>query len=204
MKKLTILLLLSLILIIGCKSKPDNSNNQKVVSSKDNIKKNEEIISDSKQKQDNDSIVELKLFLESEKRFKIAGNFKNDPNTKKAIFNYTQGSDSNEARITLYHIGDRIVRIEKRIYDLGNTQLSYSMFDFNVDNSCYSNTQRNKKDKMSYINAMYWDTINRFDTDYKPIKIDVTQKQQIIESTKAELDSIMQHFPEFKYSFNWK
>jgi hypothetical protein len=114
------------------------------------------------------------------------------------------GFDGNEARITLYYISDRIVRIEKRIYDKDNNQLGYTMFDFNENNTCFSNTQRDYKEKMSYTNAMYWDSLIRFDVNCKIIDINASQKQQIIESTKASLDSIMQHFPEFKYSFNWK
>ena len=144
------------------------------------------------------------LYSESEKRFEITGNLKHDSITKKKDYNYKLGVDGNEARITVYYISDRIVRIEKRIYDMDNNELGFSMFDFNENNACFSNTQWNNKEKMSYTNAMYWETLIRFDVHCKIIDIDGSQKQQIIQLAKASLDSIMTHFPEFKYSFNWK
>jgi hypothetical protein len=144
------------------------------------------------------------IYSEDEKRSEVIGNLKHDPSTNKKDYNYKLGEDGNETRISLYSVKDRLVTIEKRVYDKNNNELGYSMFDFNENNVCLSNTQRDYKESMSYTNAMYWNTLIRFDVHCKIIDIGSSQKQQIIQSAKASLDSIMQHFPEFKYSFNWK
>lgn len=197
--------LICLILIVSCNTNPKKSNNNQVteISKKSDIKIEQSVSG-------KDSVIFEKkhtyqqLYSESEKRFEITGNLKHDSVTKKKDYNYKLGVDGNEARITLYYINNRIVTIENRKFDKNNNQLGYNMFDFDESNVCLSNTQRDYKEKMSYTNAMYWDTLIRFDIHCKIIDIDSSQKQQIIQLAKASLDSIMTHFPEFKYSFNWK
>jgi hypothetical protein len=134
---------------------------------------------------------------------KIIGEQKHDPSTKKESYISTLNVKGDEVRIELYHINNRIVTVENRIYNK-DKQLNYSMFYFDEKNVCFSNTKRDYKEDRSYIYAMYWDTLIKFDVYCKLIDLPPSQKQEIIKSAKASLDSIMQHFPEFKYSINWK
>ena len=85
-----------------------------------------------------------------------------------------------------------------------NQDLGYSIFDFDDQNKCFLNTQRDAREKMSYSDAVYWDTLIRFDVHCKVISLTKEKKTEIIQSTKASLDSIMQNFPQFKYSIDWK
>ena len=85
-----------------------------------------------------------------------------------------------------------------------NQDLCYSIFDFDDQNKCFLNSQRDAREKMSYSNAVYWDTLLRFDVHCKVISLTKEKKAEIIQSTKASLDSIMQNFSQFKYSINWK
>lgn len=144
------------------------------------------------------------IYSEEWKRDEIKAKLKFDPSTKIKYFNFKINENENEVRIELYHVRDRIVTVEKRIFDKDNEQLSFSMFDFDENNKCLSNTQRDYKEDRSYIYAPYRDSLIKYDVYCNKIDINTSQKQQIIQSVKASLDSIMQHFPEFKYSFNWK
>lgn len=204
MKKVNqIIWLVYMVLFVSCNSGSKKANNNLASVPIDQNTKTELIIS-------KDSIVPEKkptyqeIYSEEWNRDEIKAKLKFDLSTKKKNFNFKTNNNVNEVRIELYHVNDRIVTVEKRIFDKGNDQLSYSIFDFDENNKCQSNTQRDYKEDRSYIYAMFWDSLVKYDVNCNKIELNSTQKQQVIQSAKASLDSIMQHFPEFKYSFNWK
>lgn len=206
MKKVNqIIWLVLLVTVISCNSSTKKLNNNDPDNSlkSSNFKMSE--ITSTK-----DSVIPEKkptyqdIYSGDWKRSEIIGNLKHDPSTNKKDYNYKLKNDGNEVRISYYSVKDRIIRIEKRTYDKTDNELSFSMFDFDENNLCISNTQWNNVEKMSYTYSMYWDSLIKYDVNCKQIELDASQKQQIIQSTKASLDSIMTHFPEFKYSFNWK
>ena len=125
-----------------------------------------------------------------------------DPSTKNKL--YTEKFHENEVTVKLYHLQNRIYSIVYRVFNSKNEKILNSVFDFDEQNNCISNTERKINYSMSYTNAMYWDSLVRFDVHYKRIALSEDQKQKIILSTKLSLDSLMQHFSEFKYSLNWK
>lgn len=202
MKNFNQLIWIILVCFVSCNTGAKKQEGNKVVTP---VKKTE--VTKMQSASSNDSLISKekptyqKLYTESERRFGEIGKLKYNPSTKKKIYNYVLKSDS--IKITLYHINERIATIEKRIYNK-NKQLEFYIYDFNENNDCFSCSQWNCTEKMTYTNAIYWDTFIRFDVDCKIIDIDSSQKKKIIQSTQASLDSIMQHFPEFKYSFNWK
>ncbi len=208
MERLTLILLFSFsVLMFGCKPAPKKTDNPNTELQIDKYEKIEKILpadvierlraSKGKMSQQEE------FYVIGENWDEILGKLKFDPSTCVENYSYKIDSNGNEARIELYHQKTQIVRVEKRIFDSNNEQLSYSMFDF-YENECLSNTTRNKKDQMSYTYSMLLGALIKFDVDYNPIDMSDIQKRQAIESAKASLDSIMQHFPEFKYSINWK
>jgi len=117
---------------------------------------------------------------------------------------WDEKSNDNEVTIKLYYQQNRLYTIVYRVFNSKKEKILNRIFDFDEQNSCISNTERNINYPISYTNTMYWDSLVRFDADYNRIEINPEQKQQIIQSTKLSLDSLMTHFPEFKYSLNWK
>jgi hypothetical protein len=155
-----------------------------------------------------DSVVQGKrptyqeIYSESEKRRKISAEMGADPST--IVKEYNENLDSCKRKLMIYYQQKRIISIVNRISNERNDILANEVFTFDENNNCISNAQRDYKEDRSYIYAMYWDSLIKFDVYCKLIDLTPSQKQQIIKSVKASLDSIMQHFPEFKYSFNWK
>jgi len=111
---------------------------------------------------------------------------------------------SNERKIIFYYQQERIVAIVQRIYNNMNEILAYKVFYFEGNNNCDWYTTRNNKDLGSHTYSYLNGNIVESDFKISPIILENPQKQNIIHSSKASLDSIMQHFPEFKYSMNWK
>lgn len=144
------------------------------------------------------------IYSEEWKRDETMAKLKFDPSTKIKNFNYKLNDNGYEVRIELYYINDRIVTVEKRIFDKDNDQLTLTAFDFVKDNECNSMTQWKKEDRMSYIYSMYGDSLIKYDVNGNKMSLNSLQKQKFIQSAKATLDSTMQHFQEFKYTFNWK
>lgn len=198
-----IIWLIYMVLFVSCNSGLKKANNNISSDPIDENTKTELINS-------KDSIVpeseptNQEIYSEEWKRDEIKAKLKYDPSTKKKNFNFKLNDNEGEVRIELYHVKDRIVTVEERIFDKDNDQLKLDVFDFTEDNDCISSTHWNKKEQMSYIYSMYWDSLIKYDVNCNQFELDVSRKQQIIESAKASLDSIMLHFPEFKYSFNWK
>ena len=144
------------------------------------------------------------LYSREWKRTEIIGKLKFGPSTKKDTFNFKLGNNEGDVKIELYHINDRIIRVEKRIFDKNNDNLRLVVFDFSNDNVCISKTEWRKEDQMSYVYSLYGDSLIKYDGNCNLMELNSSQKQKIIQLAKASLDSTMQNFPKFKYSFNWK
>ena len=125
-----------------------------------------------------------------------------NPSTKNKLF--SEKFNYNETSIKLFYQNNRIYVIVHRIVNAEGDKLYNKVFYFDDNNNCISCSEWTDKSKMTYTNAMYWDSLVRFDVHYKRIALSEDQKQKIILSTKLSLDSLMQHFSEFKYSLNWK
>ena len=142
------------------------------------------------------------LYLKGEEIRGFFAKTSSNPPTKNKI--YSEKMNHIETSINLYYQNNRVYVIVHRIVNTVGDKLFNKVFYFDYDNNCISCSEWTYKSKMTYTNAMYWDSLVRFDVDYNRIEIDPALKQQIIQSTKLSLDSLMQHFPEFKYSLNWK
>lgn len=144
------------------------------------------------------------LYSSEWKRNEIKAKLKFDPSTKKDTFNFKLENNKGDVQIELYHVNDRIITVEKRIFARGNDQLRLEVFDFTVDNACISMTRWKKEDRMSYIYSLYGDSLIKYDVNCYLMELNSPQRQKLIQSAKASLDSTMHHFPKFKYSFKWR
>ena len=105
--------------------------------------------------------------------------------------------------VTLYYQGKQAINIQSSTYS-NNKEVERIGFNFSEDNECISQFHWIPEKRYSFYDVLYNDTIIRFEMNNRFLPISPSQKQQVIQSAKASLDSIMQHFPEFKYSFNWE
>ena len=196
-------LLVITILWVGCNSPKNHPKKIKDEVRNSPIVKTEE--KQSKKINTNTSLSQL-VYSENEKRTENIGKLKHNSSTQKKTYSFKNEITGNNNEITLYYINKRIVRIEKRIWNNKDekVQLGYSMYDFNDKNVCIANTERNYKEKMSHTNAMFDDSLIRYDVNCKIILIDKLQKAKIISAVKNSLDSVMEHFPEFEYNLGLK
>jgi hypothetical protein len=191
-----------LICIFGC-----NSGTKKQINNQTYERKNETQYTKKQPLLKNDSFIQKEkptyqqLYSESERRLEATGSLKHDLATKNKTYNYLQSNDS--VKITLFYIGKRIVTVEKRIFK-GNIEKGFNIYDFDENNNMFSESKWNNVEKMTFTNAIYWGTLLRFDVRCNVVDLDLSQKQEIVKAAKASLDSIMQFFPEFKYTFDWE
>ena len=129
---------------------------------------------------------------------------KYDPSTKQSKVSYTFDNTGSVVKVVLYYQNDRLIRVEKRIYDQNNTQTSYSMFNFNEKSGCFSNTQWSLKDIKTRTLTMSEYGLIYFNSDMTLIKLDSIQMQKLVQETKDSLNVLMGHFNGFKYSFEIK
>ncbi len=142
------------------------------------------------------------LYSASETRIGIFSKMASEPATMKKKYSELIGKDS--LTITIYYRKNRIITVVYRIINSMNEKIKNLVFYFDEKNNCISYSKREKKDLSMIITAMFGDSLIRFDANYDKFDLNNSQKQQVIQSTKITLDSIMIHFPDFKYSMNWK
>ena len=106
--------------------------------------------------------------------------------------------------ITAYYQYKRIVMIIYKTINSSNEVTATNAFYFDESNNCIYNTNWNIKDKISYTYDMHWGSLIKYDVNYQRMNIDPDEKQQIIQSARASLASMMEHFPDFRYTFYWK
>jgi len=105
--------------------------------------------------------------------------------------------------VTAYYQYKRIVMVIYQCVNSLNEITSTNAFYFDESNKCIYNTNWNIRDKISYTYDMHWGSLIKYDTNYNRMEIDSAEKQQIINSSRILLASMMQHFPSFHYSFHW-
>lgn len=106
--------------------------------------------------------------------------------------------------ITAYYQYKRIVLVIYKTINSSDEVTATDAYYFDESNNCIYNMKWNIEDKITYTYDMHWGSLIKYDVNYKRMEIEPTQKQQIIQSARASLSTMMQHFPGFKYSFNWK
>lgn len=194
--------IICLIIFVGCNSRHPQSNNQKAVDSKGDSKTVREVSSDEKSNNIGDKPSTAQLYSEIETRRDISDKLSSDPSTMQKV--YTEKVSDNESEFIVRYQQKRIISILNRIYNKENEKIALKLFYFKEDNSCDWYTIMGKGDKYSHEYTFLNGSIVESNYKMTPIVIEDSQKQHIIQSAKAALDSIMKHFPEFKYSFNWK
>ena len=150
----------------------------------------------------NEILSNVKIYLDSKKINDFFAQIAADPAIEKKLLK--ENSDSIFVNTTLSFLHNQIFLLVYRTFNQKKEKTYNSIFYFDNNNNCISNTIWNIKRGVSFTYAIYWGKMVKYDVNYKRIEIEPEQRQQIINSTKASLDSLMHHFPEFKYSFDWK
>lgn len=125
--------------------------------------------------------------------------FKKNVNEKNYI---TKNEFNDSVNITLYHSNNSIISIMYSIFK-NSKRIKMNSFVFDEGNNCISHNQWSTEIQYSFSDVIYNGSIIRYDCNNNYIDI-TSEKTIIITATKTFLNSIMQHFPEFKYSFYWK
>jgi len=126
-----------------------------------------------------------------------------DPSTKKIRVNYPFDNTGLVVELTLYYNDNRLIRVEKYIYDQNKKQDSYSFFCFDEKNGCFCNTQWNLKDANKRVLTMSPEYgLVYFGSNMQLIKMKPNKMQQFLQETKDSLDALMGHFKNFKYTFD--
>ena len=123
--------------------------------------------------------------------------------TSTLLKNYSQVTNNLTQKIDCYYQDKRIIRVENRTY-FKTDVISFRIFDFDPSNKCIICAIKNKN---SYEIDYYLSRDNFLsESNWKslPQIIDDEYKKELIPTLKTALDSTMAHFPEFKYSFDWK
>ena len=192
----------SVLFFVGCNISFAQTNSLNLKNSNGEVLSKKDAQLTSKTIKKSKDLTHDEIYAEGETIRAIYAKVAADPSTSNKL--YTEKLHGNEITVKLYHQQNRIYSIVYRVFNSKNEKTLNRVFDFDEQNNCISNTERKINDPMSYTNAMYWDSLVRFDADYNRIDIDPAEKRQIIQSTKLSIDSLMRHFPEFKYSLNWK
>ncbi len=144
------------------------------------------------------------IYILNENLSENIGKLKYDPNTEKSEFKYLYDTSGLEARVVLYYVKERVVKVEKRIYGKDNNEISHSMYNFDETNECFSNTQWTRKDRESYTLLSYNNDLIYYDSRSNVINLDSGQKQELVKSINDSLVSLMKYVPKFKYSSGLK
>ena len=142
------------------------------------------------------------LYSEVEKLLGTSTHLKFDSLTRNK--NYTVKIGDEISEILCYYTKFRLVRIENRVYNKKMNVLSFRIFDFDDKNCCITYSKKDVGEKGSRIYAVIYNQIIEYNSSLEPFILNTLQKQMVIQSAKSSLDSTMVHFPEFKYSLNWK
>jgi hypothetical protein len=120
---------------------------------------------------------------------------------EKSVFLKNGFTDS--IKITIYHIDNMLISTSTSNI-VNNVEVQRLGYFFDENNNCIARYQWSLESKYSYYDVLYNNTLIRYDINDKFIPLGHEVKKQIIGSSKASLDSIMQYFPEFKYTLQWK
>ena len=128
-------------------------------------------------------------------------NLKRDISTKSKKYIQQMGNIKNE--IVCYYQNDKLILIESKSFNEIRKNISFKIFDFTENNKCIIVSIKNEGENECcyYFKNKY---IAEYTMNLNPIILDNSKKLKIISIVKTALDSTMAHFPEFKYSFDWK
>ena len=142
------------------------------------------------------------LYSEIEKRRDLTLSQIDDPFT--SILNYDEKLGLNRRKVLVYHQQSKLIAIVNRVYGPEDKIIAYKVFYFEKSNHCDWYTIRETDDLKSSTYTYLNGPVVKSDDTLTPLMIEESQKQWISKSAKLSLDSLMRHFPEFKYSLNWK
>jgi len=122
---------------------------------------------------------------------------------QKSISLKNENTTVNEV-ITLYYQNNQLIQLSKRLIGGNNNVLKLDVFNFDENIDCFSRYQWTLENKYSFYDVIYNGLVIRYDMNNKYFALSSIQKQELIQSAQSSLESLMRHFPEFKYSINWK
>lgn len=138
----------------------------------------------------------------AEKIIENQAELKHDPLTMIKQIIDTIGSRTNE--IYCYYSKVRLIQVQNRIINEKGKDVSFMMFDFDENNSCFSVYRKENEIDRPKFYIYYHDSIIVHNNKLSKFLDDSLIRKQIIQEASIVLDSTMKLFPEFKYSFNWK
>ena len=142
------------------------------------------------------------LYSAVETKLNIWAKTKFDSST--IVKHYKNKIGNNERDISCYFSSDRLISVENRITGEKGEDISFMMFHFDAKNNCFANYRLDNEKDTSRFYIFINNYVIEYDYKLRPFIVDSLKKQKVIRETKASLESNMQLFPEFKYSFNWK
>ena len=143
-----------------------------------------------------------KLNFEIEKRRNYTLKLIDESTT--TVTNIEEAVNNYHRKIILYFRSDKLIALVNRTFDQGGKIVAYKVFYFTKENKCDWYTIRKNPDTFPKTYTLLNDLIVESDVNSTPIILENPFKKEIIRSAKLSLDSAMLHFPEFKYSFDWK
>jgi hypothetical protein len=142
------------------------------------------------------------LFFEAEKIIEAHAKLRNDSSTLIKLIKDSIGSNTHE--IYCYYLRNRLISIENRIMDETGWDISFTMFYFDKNNSCYTIYKKENRHEKSLFYILDGNSIIVHNNQTSKLLDDSLTRSKIIQEAAAVLDSTMQLFPEFTYTFNWK
>lgn len=200
MKTTPIIILCSILSLISCNNKNIKTNIIENVKKEKSLKNANRIGSESKTKTVIENLTNEQLYITGEARRDSSLKLISKPETLSRTFREIINEDTTIT--VLYYQPNKIIAINKRVIDKNNNKLLNQIFFFN-NNECISANYWNNREKITYTYDMYWNALIKYDVGYHRIQMDEIEKTHIIQSTDSLINSIMKHFPEFKYSFKW-
>ncbi len=200
MKTTPIIILCSILSLISCNNKNIKTNIIENVKKEESLKNANRIGSESKTKTVIENLTNEQLYITGEARRDSSLKLISKPETLSRTFREIINEDTTIT--VLYYQPNKIIAINKRVIDKNNNKLLNQIFFFN-NNECISANYWNNREKITYTYDMYWNALIKYDVGYHRIQMDEIEKTHIIQSTDSLINSIMKHFPEFKYSFKW-
>jgi hypothetical protein len=144
----------------------------------------------------------LHLYSEIENRRNLTLSQLEDSLTVIKYFN--EKISENQRKIQFYYQKNRIIAIVSRMYNTKDEVIAYEVFYFKENNDCDWYTFRGINEEGSKTYAFLKGLVVCSDASLTPIIMKESKKMKIIQLVKTSIDSTMLHFPEFKYSLNWK
>lgn len=191
-----------LFLVIACHGKKSQPVENKQVISKDSIESVSALSNKKFHTDSENNISQNELYQRGETIRDLITRHYGDTTTLCKIHTDTIGDQKRE--IILRYRQDQVFAVVDRVTAKNEEVKSNEFYYFDENNNCISHTVFDNNKRMEITDAMYGGTLIKFDVHYNQIKINDLQKQVIIQSAKASLDSLMDFYPEFRYSFNWK